>query len=102
MVSSVIALPRGVENLCHRNRPGVFSRVSVFEPWIKKVTQGIVSFLRYKELDRKAQYNFQTIIKFLSIIRPEKKDKMCQKHRRKATHHQVNHIKDPQDPQRLQ
>ena len=30
--------------LWHRNRPGVFSRVSVFEPWIKKVTEGIVSF----------------------------------------------------------
>ena len=41
--------PRGIENLCHRNRPGVFSRVSLFEDWIEKVTGGIVSFLCSKE-----------------------------------------------------
>ena len=51
LVSSVNAPPRGVENLCHRNRPGVFTRVSWFESWIKKVMRGIVSFLRYKEWD---------------------------------------------------
>ena len=45
LVSSGNALPIGVENMCHRNRPGVFTRVSWFEAWIKKVTQGIVSFL---------------------------------------------------------
>ena len=55
MVSSGNALPIGVENLCHRNRPGVFTRVSWFESWIKKVMRGIVSFLRYKEWDWKAQ-----------------------------------------------